>query len=449
MLRRLSLPAALAVLLFSLQIFTGLNITAHAQDLRGGASRKDLSGGAGSGNSGGGSNPRREPRRPTVRNTAKSTGVRKAERPNPIIIKQTTRTLSVATEPGAAILVEPLSGGEALEAQMEKDERVFVFANLKPGRYRVAAELEGYTESEDEVTVLTNKPASVTLNLQPITYDVTISVNVPEGEVRYAPVAIRKDGSGKYDVTGDTRLVEIKNRRAILPKLRAGTYGIDVRTDVIGFQDELATFTLPGKTEYPVELAKNISTKTFQESWASLNAWDAPANWRVNAGKLATSGAGVAIPRDDSVRHYSDFRLLSLVMMHNDVGASFIIRAADKQNYYLIQITGAKSDEPYVLRGFVVRNGIPQSLGTPTPVAGFADILNKKQFIGVEMNVKDNKIKVCITDEKGDGLPLGIVEDTNRNFMIGAAGIAVRGTEQNEFGTFTLVTSESTDCVLK
>lgn len=447
MLRRLSLWLALAVLTISLDAFTGRSI-ARAQDLVGGAGRTDLSGGAGSGGSSGGGT-RGTPRRPKPRNTATTT-VRTVTRTKIVVTTPTTGTLSVATEPGAAILVEPLRGGAALEGTVEKDEGQFIFNDLKPGRYRVAAEMEGYTEAEKEVVITANKTIPVSLNLQPITYNVTITTNVPTGEVRYATVVSRKDpatGQIKYDVTGETRVVQIQNSRGTLPNLRLGAYGIDVRTELVGYQDFLATFTLPGSTTYPVTLVKNISTKTLLEAWVSLDAWDAPAGWRVNTRKLSVSGSGVALPRDDSYRHYQNFRVFSSVKMLNGVAASFIIRAVDKRNYYLIQVTGAKADEPYVLRGFIVKDGAAQRFASTVPADGFSSTLNKNQFVEVAIEVTGNKIGVSLTDsETGEVLPLGKLEDPNGNFPTGAAGIAVRDNEQNEFGRFVVCTSESPDC---
>ncbi len=442
--RRLSLPAALAVLLLSLYAFAFQNI-ARAQDLVGGAGRTDLSGGAGSS----GGSTRGNTRRPKVRNTATTTTVRTVTRTKTVIVTPTTGTLSVATEPGAAILVEPLRGGVALDGTVEKDEGLFIFNDLKPGRYRVAAELDGYTEAEKEVVVIANKPASVTLNLQPITFAVTIAANVQAGEVRYAPVIGNKDASGqiKYSVTGETRVTPLQAGRAMLSNLRPGTYGVDVRAADVGYQTLLATFTLPGQTTYNVTLPKLLSTKTFSEVWVSLDAWEAPAGWRVASRKLSASGRGVALPRDESARHYADFRLFSGVKMLNGVAASFVVRATDANNYYLIQVTGAKADEPYVLRGFVVRNGTAQRFGSTIPIDAFADTLKANQFFNVSMEAKGNKFKVSITDSQtGDVLPLGTLEDPNRNFPIGAAGIAIRDTEQNEIGNFLVCTDELADC---
>ncbi len=49
----------------------------------------------------------------------------------------------------------------------------------------------------------------------------------------------------------------------------------------------------------------------------------------------------------------------------------------------------------------------------------------------------DNNVQVSVTDsETGALLPLGTLNDSNRNFSVGAVGIAVRDNEQNEIGRF-------------
>jgi hypothetical protein len=443
MLRRLRLPAALAVLTLLLTVLS--SDTRAQKDLEGGAGRVDLSGGAGSS----GGTRSSTPRRPAARSasTVRTVTVTKVK-----VVTPTTGALAVAAVSDAVILVEPIRGGEGKEGTVPKGEGIFIFNDLKPGRYRVAAELDGYQPAEEEAIVTANKNSSVTLVLKPITYAVTIEANVPAGEIRYATVSGVKDASGeiKYNVTGETRVTPLQNGRAALSNLRPGTYGVDVRADDVGYPPLLARFTLPdptGKTTYNVTLTKRESTKTFSEAWVSLGAWDAPAGWRVGTRKLAVSGRGVALPHDESARYYKDFRLVSTVRMLNGVAASYVIRAADPQNYYLIQITGAKADEPYVLRGFIVKNGVAQRFGSTITTDGFAPTLKQDNFFTVLMEVTDNKFKISIRDtESGDVLPLGTLEDPNRNFRIGAAGIAVRDNEQNEFGSFVVCTSESPDC---
>ena len=424
-------------------------ISARAQDIVGGAARTDLSGGAGSGTrtggGGGGGGGGGAPRRPKTRYV---TNTRTVTVTKTIVKTPTTGTIVVSAEPRAVVVAESVRGGTGDEGTVPPDDRQFVFNNLAPGRYRVAAELDGYQPAEEEVVVAAGKTAAVSLDLRPITYTVNILTNVGTGEVRYAPVVARRDpgtGETKYERApgGETRLAQMQNGRATLSNLRTGTYGLDIRADEVGYQTLLATITLPGKTDYDVKLNKLLSSKTFSATWTSLEGWEAPAGWAVATRKLAVKGPGLALPRDESYRYYSDFELSSDVKMLNGVAASFVMRAQDKQNYYLIQLTGERADEPYVLRGFIVKNGVPQRMGSPIPIDGFAATLKANQFFNVSIKATDNSFNASITDSQtGDVLPLGILTDPNRNFRVGAVGIAARDTEQNEVGRFIVCTPE-------
>jgi hypothetical protein len=410
--------------------------TAQPQDIVGGASRTNLSGGGSSTSSG--------PKRPRTQYATKTRTVI-VNRPVPVVPNK--GSLVVSAVPGASILVEPVQGGTGEEGEVPVNTRNATFNDLLPGRYRVAAALEGYEEASLEVTVVKGKASAVDLNLQPITYNVSINANVPAGEIRYAPVIPRTDpstGQLRYErAPGDARVTPIMNGRATLAGLRPGTYGLDIRSDAVGYETLLASITLPGPINIPVSLKKLTSSKTLAATWINLDGWDTPSGWRAQARKLTVAGRGVALPREDEYRYYSDFQLTSDVKMLNGVAASFVVRAQDANNYYLIQLTGQNSDEPYVLRGYVVRGGQPQRMGAPIPLDGFTQTLRANQFFNVTMKMTDNSLKISITDSQtGDVLPLGILTDPARNFRIGGVGIAARDNEQNEIGRFIVCANE-------
>lgn len=390
------------------------------------AGRRDLSGTANS-------TPRStQPKRPGVRYVPK-TAVRIVTVTKIIRVTPTTGTLSVATEPRAVVLVEPIKGGKAKEGTVPADAGQFIFNDLSPGRYRVAAELEGYESGEVEVAVKANKTEPVTLNLKPITYQVSFKTNVETGELRYQNLT-----------TGEPpQVVQIRQSSVVLNGLRAGKYDIDIRPGDVAFQTLLATITLPGKSNFDVELKRLPSTALFHELWTSLTRWDAPAGWRVESGRLLVKGRGVALPREENLRHYVNFQLATDVKMINGVAASFVIRARDPQNYYLIQLTGPHADEPYVLRGFVIKQGVVQRLQAPIPIGVFTSTIKPDQFITVRLTAKDNKFEVKIRDnETGDPIVLGVLSDPDKNFPIGAVGIASRDNEQNEVWRFIICTPE-------
>lgn len=446
----LSIKKIIAVLLLSLLTVAGA-VPSHAQeDIIGGAagSRKDLGGGASSGGGGrvsvgGGSSGGGGGRRAATRSTAKA--VVKASKP---VTTATTGALSVATtQPNVTIYLEPVGGGEPLKGEVGANERQFVFNRLKPGRYSVYAEGQGYTDSEEEaVTVRANQTTPVTLKLDPVTYNASFSIKdndgalVREGNIRYAPAVLQ---GNEYVRTGKTSYQEFSNGNVMLASLSPGLYIADIVVKEAGYAPEKTTFTVKENATFNVTLKRLETRSNFSASWGSLSAWEAPQGWRTESSKLMVSAPGIALPKDDAVRFYTNFELRSNIRMVNGVAASFVARATDARNYYLIQLTGASADEPFMLRGFVVKDGkVVQQLGS-APINSFASTLQTGKFFAVKMKMQDNQIRVWITDSQtGDLLTLGILTDPYRTYSIGAVGIAARDREQNEVADFTVCYKE-------
>lgn len=409
---------------------------AYSQDIETGSSRQDLTGGASS------TRPPRSnlPRQVYVNKTRAVTVTKR------VVVTPTTGTLSVSSsEPNASILVEPKRGGsEGQVGTIPPGELGFIFNDLKPGVYRVAANLDGYEPAEKDVTITRNKATSVTLKLNPITYNVTVNTNVKTGEIRYAPVEAFKDartGEIRYSPKGVTSVIPIQNNRAVLANLRTGTYGVDFRTGEVGYQTLLGTITVPGSESITVNLKRLLSTKTFFAAW-TRDEWDLPSNWQIASRLLTVNGRGVALPHDESYRHYADFQLSSDVRMRNGVAVSFALRASDTQNYYLVQLTGEKADEPFLLRGFVVKNGVPQLLQS-VPINHLASTIQPKQFFKVHIKMAANRMNISIEDSQtGASLPLGVLTDSYQNFSVGAVGIAAGEREQSDYGSFMICTPE-------
>lgn len=359
----------------------------------------------------------------------------------------TTGTLSVAALPNATILVEPVKGGTGVEATVPANESLFIIGDLKPGTYRVAATLDGYRPNEKRVEIVANKPKGVSLSLQPILYTVTISTNVASGEVRYAPVeAYTAAGERKYKRTGETRLALIQDRTAVLPALRKGTYGVDIRASETGYDPLLGSVTVPDDTnKEDVKLSVTLKNVRSTDSFSALTSdqWDLPAGWRIASYLLAANGKGVAIPHLERYRHYTDFQLISDAKMLNGLAVSFVARAsADKQDYYLIQLTGANAEEPYLLSGFIVKSGVRERFQS-IPIGHLSATIKPNQFFKISIKMKDNSIDVSVADSQtGEYFPLGVLTDSNRNFPIGAVGIAAGDKDQNQFGSFIVCVPE-------
>lgn len=425
--------------LLALILFIGFFVHASktcAQDIETSTSRQDLTGGSAS---------LGRPRSSSTPKQVYVTRTRIVTVTKKVLYTPTTGTLSVASEPNASLLIEPLrKGGEGKVGTIPAGERQFIFNDLKPGQYRVAASLEGYEPAEKEVSVTANRAIPVTVDLKPITQNVTFNTNIKTGEVRYALVEAVKDartGETRYNPKGVTSVVPIQNNHAVLTNLRTGIYGVDVRagTAEVGYQPLLGTITVPGSETVTVNLKRVLSTKTFYAAW-TRGEWDLPTGWQTASQLLSVNGRGVAFPHEESYRYYSDFQLLSDVKMRNGVSVSFVLRASDARNYYLVQLTGEKADEPYFLRGFVVKNGVAQLLQS-IPIKHLASTIKTNQFFKVDIKMTEHRINISVEDSQtGESLPLGILTDSYQNFSIGAVGIAADDREQSDYGSFMVCT---------
>jgi hypothetical protein len=110
-------------------------------------------------------------------------------------------------------------------------------------------------------------------------------------------------------------------------------------------------------------------------------------------------------------------------------------------------VTGEKASEPYLLRGYIVKDGVAKQFGSTISAHGFKGTLKQNSPFRIVLSATGNQFSVLISDSQtGEVLPLGILEDPNRNFPIGAPGIAVRDNEQNEIDYFLVCTDVSPDC---
>jgi uncharacterized caspase-like protein len=225
-----------------------------AQDIVGGASRTNLSGPSAQ-------TPGRNQRRPKTKYV---TNTRDVTATRTVVRGANTGSIIVSAEPGASVVVEPVRGGTGEAASIPQGVDQIAFNKLPPGRYRVAASLDGYADAEREVIVRAGEPTIVSMNLQPVLYTVTISTNVSKGEIRYAPLIARIDPATRHTLynraPGDVRVTPITGGRAVLSNLRSGTYGLDIRAEQDDYVTLLGSITLPGPTYIVVGLKRSSSS---------------------------------------------------------------------------------------------------------------------------------------------------------------------------------------------
>jgi hypothetical protein len=346
-----------------------------------------------------------------------------------------TGRLFVAAEPGAVILIEPLNirGAEAQKGTVPEGQRAFIFNDLNPGNYRVAATLAGFHEvQKSPIVIKRNESETVTLDFQPILYSVVVQTNV--------------DGELKYGLEGEVpKSVPLQNKRATL-QLPAGTYAADVEPAESVYKPEHKQFTVTGDTTVAFNLKRmEFSKETLRSDWTptELKNWEIPSTWQAGPNKiLMVKGAGVGLPRDESKRYYKDFQLISDIKLTNGVSASFVLRAQDARNYYLMEFTGGQADEPFYVRLFVVKNGIEKRIqAIQIPNAAAATLKNGQAFTSITIKATDNKFSPEIVDnESANSYPLGILIDPDRTFSAGGVGVAARGNAESVVWRFIVCT---------
>ncbi|MEK6335509.1 MAG: hypothetical protein AABM67_11210, partial [Acidobacteriota bacterium] len=296
--------------------------------------------------------------------------------------------------------------------------------------YRVAATKAEYQQNEKTVTIQRNKPSRMTLDLQPISYSVTIKSNA-DGELKYGK---------RGQIPNSVRILN----KSITLRLSAGDYEGELEAAEPVYKTERQQFSVTADTtvEFRLRLLE-FSKDTLRADWTQteLRNWDVPPGWRVSSGNLIVKGAGVALTRDESKRYYKDFQIVSDLKITNGVGAGFALRAQDLRNYYLLQFTGAQADEPFYVRLFVVKNGVEQRVQAIKIPNAAATALKGGQFFSVAIKVADNRFTVEIVDnETATNYPLGILIDSNKTFTAGAAGIAARSNDEGVIWRFIVCT---------
>lgn len=319
--------------------------------------------------------------------------------------------------------------------------------NVPPGKYLLTVSLKGFVAEESEIEVKPTQLVTVPVNLEPITHDLFIKTNIQSGEVRYAAIQ-RPDKSGAKDVGGYC-IVRIKNGNAALLEMPEGDYNLEIRSDDVEYSPVTKEITISkevlSKTEnasqnneISINLQRTISTEDFLANWLP-NEWRLPTNWKIENKRMQISSAGVALLQNERFNYYKDFELKTNVRSLDNKSVGFVLRAKDDKNYYLIEITGSAAGEPYFLTGYIVKNGKVAETLVRTNIEAYAKTLGDKKFFNLIISGKGNIFKVTLEDiETGRAFVIGIVEDQNNTFPIGAIGIGTKDLSRFDVNRFLI-----------
>lgn len=364
-------------------------------------------------------------------NNRGTTQIRVVTKTQTKMIKQTL--LIVTAQPKAKIVLTD-EDGNTLEPQFIKADQHSVDLEFPQMRrsssFIVTAELPGYKPEKKEIAVVVGGRATVDLTLTPLMYNLNLKFNAEKGTIQY-----KRENS-------PPAMARIQDYSAAL-RLSPGVYDLDFMPDG-GFlpksmkvevkNDEAREVVLERPASKPFS-STNPTDWTVEESLSGLK-------FDSNRSVITVEGNGVALPRSEDVRNYGDFLLTADVKMLNGNAVSFALRAHDVKNYYLLQMTGANASERFVLRGFIVKDGVARPFDSVS-VRSISDILQPNKAFRIIVKMHDDTIMVRVVDnESGVDELAGKLRDSSKTFRIGAVGFAARPGERNEIALFSICATE-------
>ena len=350
-------------------------------------------------------------------------------------------------QPNADIKFEPEGGRKGYRQVKKTDgDGVLNLENVPPGKYNLTVSLDGYVTEESDVDVIAQRLVTVPVNLAPITHEILIKTNVKTGEVRYAHLQ-KRPGGGRSS-QGGYCMVPIQNGNAVITMLE-GAYNIEVHPADVEYKMVSREITVSdealsksenaaGQNEIPINLTRMTSTEDFLANWLP-NEWRLPAGWKIENKRMQANGPGVALLQNERYNYYKDFELRTNVRSLDNKSVGFVVRAVDDQNYYLIQITGSAAAEPYFLTGYIVKNGKVAEVLVPSNIKAYAQSFSDKKYFNLTITAKGNIFRVKLEDvETGQSFVIGIVEDQNNTFPIGAVGVGSKDASRFDVNLFNI-----------
>jgi len=376
----------------------------------------------------------------------------------PKIVTKTEKVnnLIVATEEGAKVILRLKAPKSVPLEKIAGAGRSAIFSALTPGTYSISASKDGFESAEaDDIKIAPQKSHEVIIPLKEITYALNIKTNLTGGEIFFTRAVQKgKDAAGNIlsDKLGNYCVVKIQpSGEAAITDLKEGYYDIDVRPAALEYAPAARGINLPddldqegvkGLQTFAINVETQVSKETFSPSaWTSAD-WNMPSTWKLDRGMKVKNAEGIALPQNPRFRYYINFEMISDVKLRDDGTIGFVLRAVDDKNYYLLQLSGSKGQNPNTASLYTSKNGVLELINSLTAVA-FAKTMNSDNGFRVIIQGNDKGFTVLINDsDTGSTNGIGILTDQFKTFKKGAIGIAGSAKSNFEINTF-LVCNES------
>lgn len=207
-----------------------------------------------------------------------------------------------------------------------------------------------------------------------------------------------------------------------------------------GYERFEKSLTLTTDKETLVDQKLNLlpTSSEFVDSFGNgLIFWDAPTQWNAEGGFLRVANSKeVGLIKE---KNYCNAEVIFGLRLVKSRGAAWVLRAQDKENYYLFYLSGKDGHSPNNLSTYICRNGFVD-LSKPAIIS--LDIpfqIEPDQNYGVKILVKGNTIEHVLTSNKtGQSVQIGFFQDYKNIFPCGNVGFVALSDEDFKVYAFVV-----------
>lgn len=328
--------------------------------------------------------------------------------PRPSSPVATIGTLSIGVNVNSRIVVRSRTSAFREERQVSSQ----LLLELSPGGYDIEVMADGYRAWKKLVEIKRGEVAPLPVTLERDLLSVTLKG--PAG----ASIYLDKTFKGVITDSGELVLVDI------VP----GNHTVLAR--MVSFTDRLIDKNFTANETLPIEMNRIIYSAEFTDEFKDWMNWEAPSSWKPRAdGKpgLRVSGPGKGYRRDTI---YKDFDMHMTISINDDTGAVWIVRARDKANYYLFQLT------PTQFTTYICKDGQTSRVGSSQAIS--RNLLPRSgEMFRVHVTANTSEIRTFIKDKDGVDKPISVLKSPDAALSDGRIGF---GTLDKEDFTIHLLT---------
>ncbi len=238
--------------------------------------------------------------------------------------------------PDATILID----GQKPARLTGKAENRIQIDDVPAGSHTLRITHPSIADYQETIEVVGGMPAPVTPVFRPAL--VNLIVRSEPGAKIYVDGMIE----GQVETNGELRIPgKYKpGRHTIRAENERGRFEPAEKTEDFKIGDRIVELNLNRIKPSP-EFSENFQSGT--------SFWDAPKAWQVKSGKLFVKDSEVGLRSGV----YADFKMIFDISFNNQKGAAWIVRARDKKNYYIFQLSGPKAASPRLFQSYMSQDG--------------------------------------------------------------------------------------------